>query len=46
MALNVFIDPKAIMYLLGTEDGLLKKINLHHHLYLTIQLKQNDAGCG
>ena len=39
---NVFIDPKAIMYLLGTEMDY-KVINLHHHLCLIIQTKLNDV---
>ena len=38
---KVFIDPAAIMYLLGTEMDYKKKN--FHHLFLKIQMKQRDV---
>ena len=39
---KVLIDPKAIMYLLGTEMDY-KKENFLHNLYLKIQTKLSDV---
>ena len=39
---KVLIDPKSIMYLLGTEMDYKKK-NFHLNLFLKIQMKQNDV---
>ena len=42
---KVFIDPSAIIYLLGTER-IIKKMNFHPHLFLTIQTKPRDVVAG
>ena len=39
---KVLIDPKAIIYLLGTEMDY-KKENYHHILFLIIQMKLKDV---